>query len=150
MKVYNETKTEIIEEPNLDLGHLEPSTLTIHHEAVPYIERVVHYEVIREYPSGGRDMAEIVDVEGQEEKEAYDEAEDILVYIPYTEEELLDIRKDEIRSRRETECFSIINRGAPWYNRLTDAQRSELDDWYLAWLDAPETGIIPEPLPWIS
>lgn len=55
----------------------------------------------------------------------------------------------EIRARREAECFVLINRGALWYERLTDEQRTELDEWYQAWLDAPETGIAPEPLDWI-
>lgn len=150
MKVYNEEKTIELEEYDLDLGHLEQSTLTIHHEAVPFIERVVHYETIREYPNGGRDVAEIVDVEGQEEKEAYDETEDILVYIPYTEEELAEKRKDEIRQQREYECFPIINRGAFWYDTLTTSQKDELRLWYHAWLDAPETGLIPERPTWLE
>lgn len=51
---------------------------------------------------------------------------------------------NEIRSQRSTECFPIINRGALWYNTLTEDQLKELNTWYLAWLDAPETKNIPE------
>lgn len=50
----------------------------------------------------------------------------------------------KIRLRRERECFSVINRGALWYEKLTEEQRAELSTWYQAWLDAPQTGVIPE------
>lgn len=53
--------------------------------------------------------------------------------------------KNIYRKRRERECFSIINRGAFWYNTLTEAQKQEIQTWYQAWLDAPETLVVPEP-----
>ena len=56
----------------------------------------------------------------------------------------------EIRARRADECFALINRGSLWYDRLTPEQTAELDEWYQSWLDAPATGIIPEPLEWIK
>jgi len=59
-------------------------------------------------------------------------------------------RATEIRARRADECFSLINRGSLWYDRLTPEQTAELDEWYQSWLDAPATGIIPEPLEWIK
>ena len=48
-----------------------------------------------------------------------------------------------IRRRREKECFPIINRGLLWYDRLTQEQLNELDQWYQDWLDAPKTRVIP-------
>ena len=57
--------------------------------------------------------------------------------------------EEEIRTRREKECFPVINRGQLWYSRLTEEQKAELDTWYQAWLDAPDTRIIPEPLDWV-
>ena len=51
-----------------------------------------------------------------------------------TEEEVL----NNLRARREYECFSIVNRGVLWYNTLTEVQRLELDTWYKAWLDITE------------
>lgn len=59
-------------------------------------------------------------------------------------------RKNEIRVRREKECFSYINRGALWYNKLTPEQDAELQTWYDAWLEAPETLVIPEKLEWLD
>jgi hypothetical protein len=56
---------------------------------------------------------------------------------------------DELRKRRETECFSFINRGQPWYERLTDVQKSELETWYAGWLEVTETLTVPEKPSWL-
>ena len=61
-----------------------------------------------------------------------------------------DAKLVEIRSRRESECYPIINRGGLWYDLLTKAEKDELLEWYQAWLDAPETGIIPEKPSWLK
>ena len=52
----------------------------------------------------------------------------------YAERELMNLRM-----MRETECFAIVNRGKLWYDRLTDAQYKELDEWYQAWLNVTES-----------
>lgn len=60
---------------------------------------------------------------------------------------------DEIREMREKECFPIINRGELWYNfyvYVDPVRSTELRDWYLAWLNAPETRIIPTKPSWIE
>ena len=54
------------------------------------------------------------------------------------------------RKRREEVCYPIINRGQLWYNRLTLAQKAELNDWYDAWLDVTETLVIPQTPEWIN
>ncbi len=56
----------------------------------------------------------------------------------------------EIRDRREHECFPIINRGALWYNMLSDEYKEELRVWYQAWLDAPTTLVIPQKPVWLQ
>lgn len=61
-----------------------------------------------------------------------------------------DIKLSNIRFQRETECFPVINRGELWYAKLTTEQKSELASWYQAWLDAPQTGIIPAKPEWLS
>lgn len=58
--------------------------------------------------------------------------------------------QNEIRQRRESECFPIINRGKPWYDTLTEEQTAELNTWYQSWLDAPQTGTTPEAPEWIK
>lgn len=55
-----------------------------------------------------------------------------------------------LRRRREVECFSIINRGKPWYDLLTIEQEAELKEWYLAWLNVTETQVIPVRPKWLN
>ena len=57
---------------------------------------------------------------------------------------------EELRQRREQECFTIINRGALWYATLTDEQVEELNKWYIGWLDCTETLEIPEKPEWLK
>ena len=95
MKVYNQEKTQELESYDLTLGHLQSDKLTTHHEAIEGVEEVGHYETIAEYPNGGKDVKWVVDVAGVKAKEAYDETEDILIYIPYTDNELTRINAEK-------------------------------------------------------
>lgn len=54
-----------------------------------------------------------------------------------------------LRAQRETECFPVINRGYLWYMQLSDAQLSELNEWYQAWLDVTSTQNIPQKPAWL-
>lgn len=56
---------------------------------------------------------------------------------------------DELRFQREKKCFPIINRGALWYENLSEEQMAELNTWYQAWLNVTETKIVPETPDWI-
>lgn len=56
---------------------------------------------------------------------------------------------ETLRQRREAECFSVINRGALWFNRLTEEQKAELDIWYQEWLDVTETRTVPDKPSWL-
>ena len=70
-----------------------------------------------------------------------------IVEIPKpTEEEIL----NNMRFKREYECFPIINRGECWYAKLTDEQKSELSQWYDAWLDVTETKVVPTKPTWLK
>ena len=90
MRILDENNIELTEEQiNLELGYLRPeSIISIHHKAVEEVKEVGHYEVIAEYPNGGKDVIWVIDVPGIEAKEARDEYEDIQRYVLYTEEEL--------------------------------------------------------------
>ena len=150
MRIFNQEKTQELFEPDLEKGYLQSDTLFIqHHNAVEEVKEQGHYETLVEYPNGGKDVSWVVDVPAVEAKEAYDEYENIQVYIPYSEEELESMKQQEIRNRREKECFPIINRGSLWYNKLTEKQKAELSTWYEAWLDAPATNVIPNKPSWI-
>lgn len=102
MRVFNVNKTEELKEYDLNLGHLKKDTLVTHIEAVEGVEGKGHYKTVREYPNGGKDVEWVVDIPRVKAVEEHDETEDILVYIPYTEEELtkinLQIEKRELEA----------------------------------------------------
>lgn len=54
-----------------------------------------------------------------------------------------------LRVRRERECFPYINRGELWYKNITEAQKTELDEWYKKWLMVTETMKVPERPEWL-
>ncbi|MBP5356789.1 MAG: hypothetical protein J6Y68_01400, partial [Clostridia bacterium] len=59
-------------------------------------------------------------------------------------------RLKQLRQQREEECFSIVNRGYPYYNQLSEEQVMELEAWYKEWLAVTETMKIPEKPKWIK
>ena len=92
MKIID-THGNPIEAPDLTKGYLKPETQTIHHDAVAGVEEVSHYETIREYPNGGKDVKKIVDVKAVPAQDAYDEEVEVQRYILYTAEELAEQEK---------------------------------------------------------
>ena len=150
MKVYNENKTKILEEYDLEKGYLKEDTITIHYDEVKEVKEKGYYKTIAEYPNGGKDVEWIVEEKGVEYQPARDEEEQIHIYISYTNEELLENKKNYLRNKRENECFSVINRGQLWYNKLTEFQLVELDKWYTAWLNVTDTLIEPVKPSWLK
>lgn len=121
MKVYNENKTEILETYDLELGYLKyDKILKESHEAVPEVPAITveakvaeitanggkveeiggkQYKVIEEFPNGGKTVEEIKETPAIPAKDAYDEYEDIEVYIPYTAEELAKRKQQKYEDR---------------------------------------------------
>lgn len=62
------------------------------------------------------------------------------------------VEPNNIRVRREEECFGYINRGDAWYNMYvnTPERVKEFNEWYQAWLNAPQTRVIPIKPEWID
>lgn len=150
MKVYNQNKDIILKEYNLNLGKLVKDTITIVTEEVKAVEEQGHYETIKEYSNGGKDVKWVVEVAGVEYQPAREETEEIYVYVPYTDEELKDIQIEKLRHKREIECFSVVNRGKLWYDKLEAEQVQELDNWYMEWLDVTETLVEPQKPDWLK
>ena len=100
MEIYNE-QMERIENPDLSLGYLKPSTRTEHHPAIEGVDEVWHYETIREYPNGGKDIKKVIDVPGVEAKPAWDEEVPIQIYVPYTQEELDRMEEEQNKPTQE-------------------------------------------------
>lgn len=103
-RVFNKDKTQELTEYDLSLGRLQEDELIIaHHEAIEEktveenvaaaqvdgktVKQIdgVWYIVTAAYENGGEDLLKVLPTEP---KAAWDETEDIYVYIPYTENEL--------------------------------------------------------------
>lgn len=72
----------------------------------------------------------------------------VLSDIPYSEK--MERARYSLRKKRERDCFPIINRGKLWYDKLSDAQKSELDSWYTAWLNVTVTMSEPAKPTWLK
>lgn len=131
MKIYNQDKTNILTEYDLDKGYLKDDYIDIILPEIQEVKEQGHYEVIKEYENNGKDVKWVVDVEGVKYQPKRTVKEHIKVYVLYNKEEMLNI----LREKRENICFKIVNRGELWYNRLTDEQKQDLDNWYQEWLD---------------
>ena len=134
MKIYNESKTQEITNPDLSLGRLVADKILIaHHDAVPAVvgktseelakewqesgkevffneQRGLWYYVDQKFDNGGRSVKAIYPVQAVEAKEAWDEYEDLYIYVPYTENELSVISaKKKISSTcwRTSSCLTI-------------------------------------------
>jgi hypothetical protein len=88
MRIFNENKTVELTEYDESRGYLKEDVLETEIPKQAAIEKKWHYEVVKEYPNGGKILEEVVDVEGKPYIPAHTEREEILVYIPYTEAEL--------------------------------------------------------------
>lgn len=106
MEIYNENM-ELIENPDLSLGYLKESTRTVHHEAIEAIEEVWHHEIIAEYPNGGKDVRKVIDVDGVEAKDAWDEEVEIQIYVLYTQEELDAIEAERNKPTQEERIAAL-------------------------------------------
>ena len=87
MDIYNESM-ELLEDPDLSAGWLEESTRTVHHEAVDGVPEKWHYETVKEFKGGGKEVRRVIDVPGVTAREAWDEETQVLIYHPYTQAEL--------------------------------------------------------------
>ena len=129
MLVYNQEKTEILTDYDLTKGYLQNDTITKHIPEVKAVEERFHYETVKEYPNGGRDRKKVIDVAGVKAVPAHDETEEIQVYIPYTDEELDNLHKKQLRATRNT----LLNAFDKWEKavlrgRETDSE--EVMQWY--------------------
>lgn len=106
MEIYNKNM-ELIENPDLSLGRLTPSTRTEHHEAVEGVQERWHYETVKEYPNGGKEVQKVIDVQGVQAKEAWDEEIPIQIYTPYTQEELDAIEAEKNKPTQEERITAL-------------------------------------------
>lgn len=109
MKVYNQNKTEILTEYDLKKGYLQADRLFIkHHKAVKAVEEQGHYEITETFPNGGQNADWVVDVPSVKARPAWDEYEDIQVYIPYTEKEIASFEIAELKANLSATDYQAI------------------------------------------
>lgn len=131
MRIFNEDKTIQLNESELDysLGHLKDDKIAVlHHEtteakpAKSVAEQVAEltaqgvevkeingesYRVAASFEGAGERLELIQDIPAEPAQEAYDEYEDIQVYVPYTAEELQSIAKSKRRAELKAELAGI-------------------------------------------
>lgn len=88
MRIFNEDKTIELSEVDEAIGYLKKDVIETDIPEQEAVEEQWHYEIIAEYPNGGKDVKKIIDVEGKDYIPAHTKREEILIYIPYTEDEL--------------------------------------------------------------
>lgn len=137
MRIFNADKTRELYNYEVDLekGRLvADKRFLAHHEAIEPKE-AVYGDRIEKLPNGSiQNWRDIVLVPAVEGKEAYDEYEDVQVYIPYTAEEL----KDKLRAKREP----LLTAFDKWEKAVLRGR--EYDDyaimqWYKELLDLKES-----------
>lgn len=139
MRTLDENNNEI-KEVDSSKGYTVSDRIVIaHHKAVEAVEEKGHWVTIKEYPNGGKDVDWVVDVPAVEAKEAYDEYEEILRYVPFTEKELAVAKINELKQKLSdtdynilkivegaatlTECADIIKQRAAWRKEINELEK---------------------------
>ncbi len=93
MRIFNQEKTQELKNVDETKGYLINDKLFVKH--IEPEQEQGHYEIKKEYENGGKDVEWVVDVEGVEE---HDEFEDILVFVPFSQKELNQMEIDSLKS----------------------------------------------------
>ena len=99
MNIYNENKTQIITEYDLSKGYLKNDFIKEIIPEVKAVKEVYHYETIKEYPNGGKEVKKIIDIAGAPYQPEKVVETPILVYVKYTQQELNKIRITELKRK---------------------------------------------------
>ena len=109
MRIFDETKTNELKEIDTKKGYLvEDKLLIASHNAIEAVEEQGHYETVKEYANGGKDVKWVVDAPGVEAKDAWEEYEDINVFIPYTVKQLVEIEIAELKQKLAATDYQAI------------------------------------------
>lgn len=144
MRIFDENGMEVSSFDH-SKGYVEAKEILLkHHEAVEAVEEKGHYEVVREYPNGGKEVEWVVDVPGVEAREAWDEMETVLQFIPYTAKEFATQRIAELKQfLRDSdyhilkivegattlkECAEIIAKRMLWRKEINELERNTEDE----------------------
>lgn len=108
MRIFNKNKTQELFDVDLEKGRLVDDKIVTHHEAVEGRVGKSHYEVVKEYPNGGKDVKEVWDEEPIKAQEAWDECEEIKIFVPYSEAELQKIADAKKHQKLKNELVNVM------------------------------------------
>lgn len=141
MRMIDENGVEITTH-DPDRGYLtQRRILAKHHAAIEAVAEQGHYETVREYPNGGKDVEWVVDVPGVEAKDAWDEYEDVQQFVPFTAAELSARRIAELKQQLLNtdyhilkivegaatlkECAEVIAKRAAWRREINELEKED-------------------------
>lgn len=140
MKIYDETKTKELNESAIDYekGYLKQDKLVMaHHDAVEAQEAVYKDREVVE-ANGGVSIYKDLVTPAVEAREAYDDYEDVQIFVPYTEEELTERKRYKRKPLLEAfdKWEKAVLRGRElddeivmqWYRDLLDLQESAFEN----------------------
>lgn len=144
MRIFDELDN-LLETFDETKGYLKNDSLFIrHHEAVEAVEEQGHWETLAEYPNGGKDVDWVIDVPAVEAKEAWDEYEDILRFVPFSVEELAERRVADLKGKlfdtdykilkivegasTISEMADVIKQRAAWRKEINELERDIAND----------------------
>lgn len=108
MKIVNEL-FEIIQNPDLEKGCLVPEQIVVaHHDEVPAVEEQSHMEVVAIYPNGGKDLCRVIDVPASPAVPAWDEYEEVMRYVTFTQAELNQSRITTLKAKLDATDYVVI------------------------------------------
>lgn len=138
MRIFNQNDLEITSYDETKGRLVEDRRFVKRHDAIEEVPDQWHWETVKEFPSGGREVKRVVDVPGVRAQEAWDEYEDIYRFIPFTELELATNRIAELKQLlRDTdfkilkivegattlaECASVIAERASWRKEINELE----------------------------
>lgn len=130
MRIFDEAGKELqAEAVDCKKGRLvEDRLLITRHKAVEAVAEKGHWETVKEYPNGGKEVEWVVDVPAVEARDAWDEYEDIMRYIPFDEQTLKKARIAELKQLLSDTDYVVLKivEGATTLDKVADtiAQRS--------------------------
>ena len=131
MRIFNEEKTQELNENELDFekGYLKPDKVVRHHEAVEAKE-AVYKDRIEKLSNGSIQIWKDLVTPAVEAKEAYDENENIQVYVLYTEKELAEREIRVLKSNLSATDYQAIKYAE---GEMTAEEYAETKEKRIAW-----------------
>lgn len=93
---------------NPDVGYLVGAKWKVaHHAEIIGVPEEGHFEVGKEYPNGGQDLVWVVDILGVDPVPAWDEYEDVMRFVPYTDDELAAMEIEKAKPSKDEQIREL-------------------------------------------